>query len=70
MGGNLLVKGRGVFLERRPSCVKVQKSLVYSSTTFKNVKEGAVSGAKEKRARDKGLFRRQSGREQLWGESE
>ena len=31
---------------------------MYSSTAFKNVKEGAVSGAKEKRARDKGLFRR------------
>ena len=70
MGGNLLVKGSGVFLERRPFCVKVQKSLVYSNTTFKNVKEGAMSGAKEKRARDKGLFRRQSGRGQLWGDSE
>ena len=43
---------------------------MYSSTAFKNVKEGAVSGAKEKRARDKGLFRRQSGRGQLWGDSE
>ena len=29
-----------------------------------------MSGAKEKRARDKGLFRRQSGRGQLWGDSE
>jgi len=45
----------------------VQKSLVYSSTAFKNVKEGAVSGAKKKRAREKGLFRRWSGRRQLWG---
>ena len=44
------------------------KSLVYSSTAFKNVKEGAVSGAKERRARDKGLFRRQSGRGHLWGD--
>jgi len=43
----------------------VQKSLVYSSTAFKNVKEGAVSQAKEKRARDKGLFRRQSGKGKL-----
>jgi len=48
----------------------VQKSLVYSSTAFRNVKEGAVLGAKEKRARDKGLFRRQSGRGQIWGDSE
>ena len=31
---------------------------MYSSTVFKNVKEGTMSGAKEKRARDKGLFRR------------
>ena len=31
---------------------------MYSSTAFKNVKEGTMSGAKEKRARDKGLFRR------------
>ena len=69
MGGNLLVKGSGVFLERRPFCVKVQKILVYSSTAFKDGKEGAVLGAKEKRARDKGLFRRQSGRRQLWGDS-
>ena len=44
------------------------KSLVYSSTAFKNVKEGAVLGAKERRARDKGLFRRQSGRGHLWGD--
>ena len=32
----------------------MQKSLAYSSTAFKNVKEGALSGAKEKRARNKG----------------
>ena len=47
----------------------MQKILVYSSTAFKDGKEGAVLGAKEKRARDKGLFRRQSGRRQLWGDS-
>ena len=41
---------------------------MYSSTAFKNVKKGAVSGAKEKKARDKGLFRRQSGRGHLWGD--
>ena len=69
MGGNLLVKGSGVFLERRPFCVKVQKSLVYSNTAFEDVKKGAVSRANEKRARDEGLFRRQSGRGQLWGDS-
>ena len=44
-------------MEGRPSCVKVQKSLVYSSTVFKDVKKGAVLRAKEKRARDEGLFR-------------
>jgi len=57
-------------LEGRPSCVKVQKSLVYSSTVFEDVKKGAVLRAKEKRARDEGLFRRQLGRGQLWGDSE
>ena len=36
----------------------------------KNVQEGAVSGAKEKRARDKGLFRIQSGKGKLWRDSE
>ena len=50
--------------------MKVQKILVYSSTAFEDVKKGAVSRAKEKKARDKGLFRRQSGRGQLWGDSE
>ena len=45
--------------EDQLASVKVQKILVYSSTTFKDVKKGAVSIAKEKRARDEGLFRRQ-----------
>ena len=63
-------KGSGVFKEGSPACVKVQKILVYSSTAFKDVKKGAVSRAKEKRARGEGLFRRQSGRGQFWGESE
>ena len=44
--------------------------MVYSSTAFEDVKKGAVSRAKEKKARDKGLVRRQSGRGQLWGDSE
>ena len=44
--------------------------MVYSSTAFEDVKKDAVSRAKEKKARDKGLFRRQSGRGQLWGDSE
>ena len=35
----------------------VQNILVYSSTAFEDVKKGAVSRAKEKRARDEGLFR-------------
>ena len=35
----------------------MQKILVYSSTAFEDVKKGAVSRAKEKRARDEGLFR-------------
>ena len=35
---------------------------MYSSTAFEDVKKGAVSRAKEKRERDEGLFRRQSGR--------
>ena len=30
---------------------------MYSSTAFEDVKKGAVSRAKEKRARDEGLFR-------------
>ena len=41
---------------------------MYSSTAFKDVKKGAVSRVKERRARDKGLFRRQSGRGHLWGD--
>ena len=44
-------------MEGRPSCVKVKKSLVYSSTAFEDVKTDAVSRAKEKRARDEGLFK-------------
>jgi len=48
----------------------VQKILVYSSSAFEDVKKCAVSRAKEKRVRDEGLFRRQSGRGQLWGDSE
>ena len=48
----------------------MQKFLVYSSTEFKDVKKDAVLRAKEKKARDKGLFRRQLGRGQLWGDSE
>ena len=56
--------------EDQLASVKVQKILVYSSTAFEDVKKGAVSRAKEKRARDKGLFRRQSGRGHLWVNSE
>ena len=39
---------RRVFQEGRPACVKVLKSLVYSNTVFKDVKEGAVIRAKVK----------------------
>ena len=56
--------------EDQLASVKVQKILMYSSTAFEDVKKGAVLRAKEKRARDKGLFRRQLGRGQLWGDSE
>ena len=56
--------------EDQLASVKVQKILMYSSTAFEDVKKGAVSRAKEKRARDKGLFMRQSRRGQLWGDSE
>ena len=35
---------------------------MYSSPAFDDVRKGAVSRAKENRARDEGLFRRQSGR--------
>ena len=48
----------------------VQNILVYSSTAFEDVKKDTVSRGKEKRAREEGLFRRQSGRGQLWGDSE
>ena len=67
MRRNLLVKVEGAPLGRKTSLCQGAKD---PSTVFKNVKEGAVSGAKEKRARDKGLFRRQSGRGKLWGDSE
>ena len=50
--------------------MKVQKILVYSSTAFEDVKKGAVSREKEKRARNEGLFRKQSGRGQLSEDSE
>ena len=43
--------------EDQLASVKVQKILMYSSTAFEDVKKGAVSRAKEKRARDEGLFR-------------
>ena len=36
----------GALLGRNTSCVKVQKSLMYSSTAFKDVKKDAVSRAK------------------------
>ena len=39
---------------------------MYSSTAFEDVKKDTVSRGKEKRAREEGLFRRQSGRGQLW----
>ena len=45
--------------EDQLASVKVQKILVYSSTAFEDVKKGAVSRLKEKRARDEGLFMRQ-----------
>ena len=70
MRRNLLVKVQWSLLGRKTRLCQGTKILVYSSIAFKNVKEGAMSGAKEKRARDKGLFRRQSGRGQLWGDSE
>ena len=44
--------------------------LVFSRTAFEYVKKGAVLRAKEKRARNKVLFRRQSGRGKLWRDSE
>ena len=69
MRRNLKSKGSGVFYEGRPACAKVQKVLVYSSTAFEGVKKGAALRVKEKTARDKGLFMRQSGRGQLWGDS-
>ena len=62
MRRNLLVKGKWSLLGRKTACVKVQKILVYSSTTFEDFRKGAVSRAKEKRAREEDVFRRQSGR--------
>ena len=56
--------------EDQLASVKVQKILMYSSTAFEDVKKGAVSRAKEKRAREEALFRRHMGRGQLWGDSE
>ena len=70
MRRNLLVKGKWSLLGRKTACVKVQKILVYSSPAFEDVRKGAVSTGKEKRARNEGLFRRQSGRGQFWGDSE
>ena len=64
MRRNLLVKVEWSLLGRKTVCVKVQNILVYSSTAFEDVMKGAVLRAREKRARDKGLFTRQSGRGQ------
>ena len=57
MRRNLLVKGKWSLLGRKTACVKVQNILVYSSTSFKDVRKGAVTRAKEMRARDEALFR-------------
>ena len=70
MRRNLLVKGDWCLLGRKTSLCQGTKILVYSSTASEEVKKGAVSRIKEKRARDEGLFRRQLGRGQLWGDSE
>ena len=70
MRRNFLVKVQWSLLGRKTRLCQGTKILVYSSTTFKDVKKGTVSIAKEKGARDEGLFRRQSGRGQLWGGSE
>ena len=43
-------------MEGRPACVKVKNILVYSSTAFEDVKKGAVSRGKEKRARNKAVY--------------
>ena len=65
MRRNLLVKREWSSLGRKTSLFQGTNNLVYSSTAFEDVEKGAVSRAKEKRARDEGLFRRQSGRGQL-----
>ena len=70
MRRNLLVKVEGTLLGRTTSLCKIQNILVYSSPAFEDVRKGAVSTGKEKRARNEGLFRRQSGRGHLWGDSE
>ena len=70
MRRSLLVKVQWSLLGRKTRLCQGTKILVYSSTTFKDVKKGTVSIAKEKRARDEGLFRRQSGRGKLSGDSE
>ena len=69
MRRNFLVKVQWSLLGRKTRLCQGTKILVYSSTTFKDVKKGTVSIAKEKRARDEGLFRRQLGSGQLWGGS-
>ena len=48
MRRNLLVKVEGTLLGRTTSLCKIQNILVYSSTAFKDVKEGAMWRAKEK----------------------
>ena len=70
MRRNFLVKGEGAPLGRKTRLCQGTKILVYSSTTFKDVKKGTVSIAKEKGARDEGLFRIQSGKGKLWRDSE
>ena len=70
MRRNLLVKVEWSFLGRKTSLCQVTKILVYPSIAFEDVKKASVSRAKEKRARDEGLFMRQSGKGQLWGDLE
>ena len=57
MRRNLLVKVEWSLLGRKISLCQHTKILGYSSTVFEDVKKGAVSKAKGKRARDKRLFR-------------
>ena len=70
MRRNFLVKVQWSLLGRKTRLCQGTKILVYSSTTFKDVRKGTVLIAKKKMVRDEGLFRRQSGRGQLWGGSE